>query len=162
MLGKTTHFACSPLGCCTLLSISLCSLSPCRSSSLKKRLTHPLPYWSVVTLNILYHELLMCVLLYKLCKYVHKKSNSIRSPPASLSSHTKSVPSNFSAHKASYTKVYLLTCSFSELTVTMFVNNALKGFCHRSDCYEEHTRHTTTRRPTLQKLQLPDLADLQD
>lgn len=44
MLGKTTHFACSPVGCCTLLSISLYSLSSCRSPPLKKRLTQLLPY----------------------------------------------------------------------------------------------------------------------
>lgn len=97
----------------------------------------------------------MCMVLQKLGKDVHKQSNSVRSPPAkSLSPHPKSVPSSCLAHKASYTKVYLLTRSLSELAAAVFANQPLEGFCHRSDFHKKHTRPTTIRRPALQKLQI--------
>lgn len=97
----------------------------------------------------------MCMVLQKLVWDAHRQSNRVRSPPAkSLSPHPKSVPSNCSAHKANYTKVYLLTRSLSELAATVFVNHPLEGFCHGSDFHKKHTRPTTIRRPALQELQI--------
>lgn len=56
----------------------------------------------------------------------------------------------------------LFTCSVSELTAPVFVNNHLEGFCGKADFYQEQTIPTTASRPTPQKLQLPDPIDLQD
>lgn len=97
----------------------------------------------------------MCVVSQKLGKDVDKQSSSVRSPPAkSLSPHPKSVPSNCSAHRASYTKVYLLSRGLSELAATVFANHPLEGFCHRSDFHKKHTRPTMIRRPAVQVLQI--------
>lgn len=51
MLAETTHFACSPLGCCTLLSISLYSLSMQMPMS-KEKTNAPPTLVTVLTLKI--------------------------------------------------------------------------------------------------------------
>lgn len=66
MPTETTHFACSPLGCCTLLSISLYFFLHADAHLLRKDPHTPYLTDCFDPENMTCHELLMCMVLQKL------------------------------------------------------------------------------------------------